>query len=200
MRTEPVGEVPGVEAALLTSGAAVARIAADGPVPGTPAWVVGPRTAQMARAAGFEVRGTAADVDALVGLVPPDAPPLTHLRGAHTRGDLAARLAARGLRVSEAVIYRQVALPLSEGAIALMRSGPVLVPLYSPRSARLFGAACPSGCRGALRLLALSRGGRAGGARSAASGSRRCPMARACWRSCGNIWLQSAVEGHRPTV
>lgn len=156
IRIDPVGEVPNVAGALLTSGAAVARIMAAGGVSGTPAWVVGPRTAELARAAGFDVRGVGRDVAALVDLVPDDAPPLTHLRGEETRGDLAARLAARGLQVSEAVIYRQSAQPLSPEGETLLRSGPVLIPLYSPRSAVLLAQACPPGSQRNFRLLALS--------------------------------------------
>lgn len=157
LRIEPVGAAPvEARAVLLTSANAVAA-ARGGLTPGLPAWVVGPRTAEKAARAGLDVRGVAADVEALIALVPPDAPPLVHLRGSVTRGDLAGGLRARGMTVSEMVVYRQVPQPLSGTATALLRAGPCLVPLYSPRSAALLGRACPAGARSNLRLLALSR-------------------------------------------
>lgn len=157
MRVEIAGPLPRVAGGvLLTSGNAVRAFVALGGAPGHVAWVVGPRTAGLARDAGFDVRGVAADVDALVELVPPDPPPLVHLRGEVTRGDLAARLDRRGIAVAEAVVYRQIAQDLTAAALALISEGPVIVPLYSPRSAVLLARACPPGRMGHLRLLALS--------------------------------------------
>lgn len=155
LRIEPVGAVPAdVSALLLTSANAVAAV---GALPrGVPTWVVGPRTAEMAARAGADVRGVAPEAAALIAMVPADAPPLVHLRGSVTRGDVAGGLRARGLSVSEVVVYRQVPQPLSAAATALLAAGPCLVPVYSPRSAALLGQACPPEGRGNLRLLALS--------------------------------------------
>lgn len=157
MRIAPTGTLPKISGGVLLTSQNAVSVFADLAGPrGLPAWVVGPQTARAAAAAGFTVRGMAPDVCTLVDVVPQDAPPLVHLRGEVTRGDLVARLQARGLKVQEAVIYRQTPLPLSQDACTLLRQGPTLVPLYSPRSATLLAEACPASAIAHLRLLALS--------------------------------------------
>ena len=147
---------PEARALLLTSANAVAAWVEGGGARGLPAWCVGPRTAARARAAGLDVRGVAATAEALARLVPADAPPLLHARGAAVRGDLAGRLRARGLRVGEAVLYEARPLPLSDEARALARAGPVLAPVFSPRGALRLGGAWPPEALGHLRAVALS--------------------------------------------
>ena len=118
---------------------------------------VGDRTAQAAQAAGFQARSASGDADALVQMIladPPDGP-LLHLHGRETRGDLAARLSAAGLHVDAATVYSQEPQPLTAQARALLDgTGPVLVPLFSPRTARLFAATAPH--HAALWIAALS--------------------------------------------
>ena len=66
------------------------------------------------------------------------ATPLLHLRGAHAVTDLAGRLTAEGLACDEAVVYAQRERPPTPEALAVLAGNvPVLVPLFSPRSARL---------------------------------------------------------------
>ncbi|WGH77691.1 uroporphyrinogen-III synthase [Jannaschia ovalis] len=154
----PFGALPAdLPDLLLSSRNAVAAYVALGGGPGRAAWVVGPGTAEAARAAGLSVRATAPDAATLAREVPVGTGPLLHLRGEVQRGDLAGDLRARGIPASDAVIYRQTPLALSAEALALLRAGPVLVPLYSPRSAALFGDAVPPEARGNLRLVCLSR-------------------------------------------
>lgn len=109
-----------------------------------PSYCVGDATAQAARAAGWDkAQATGADADALVAALLRDPPPgpLLHLRGAHARGDAAGRLAAGGLPARAVTVYDQPALTLTDAARAhLAGRAPVLVPLFSPRSARLFAA------------------------------------------------------------
>lgn len=150
------GPVPAADALLLTSGHGVAAWVEAGGARSIPAWCVGPRTAAAARAAGLDVRATAADAVALADIVPDDAPPLLHARGAHTRGGLAGRLRARGLRVAEAVVYDAVAVPLTEEARRAARAGPVVAPVFSPRTACLLAEAWPEGALGHLHAVALS--------------------------------------------
>lgn len=157
MQIEATGMRPDIAGGvLLTSRNAVRMFAGDDTINGVQAWVVGPQTAELARDAGFRVEGVARDVDHLVDLVPKETPPLVHLRGAVTRGDLAERLTARGLTVTEAVVYRQSEVPLTQEALGLLAAGPTLVPLYSPRSATLLAGVCPPKALPHLRLLALS--------------------------------------------
>ena len=151
-----VAPAPRAEALLLTSGNAVAAWVAGGGALGLPAWCVGERTAALAAEAGLDVRGWAPDAAALAAMMPCTAPPLVHARGAQVRGDLAGRLRARGLVVSEAVLYEARALPFASAARRLALAGPVLAPVFSPRGAALLGAAWPPGASGHLRAVALS--------------------------------------------
>uniref|UniRef100_UPI0038B2B9DE uroporphyrinogen-III synthase n=1 Tax=Mangrovicoccus ximenensis TaxID=1911570 RepID=UPI0038B2B9DE len=79
-----------------------------------------------------------------------------HLRGAHVSAPLAAPLRAAGLAVGEAVTYDQVPCPpVPEAAELLASPGPVLLPLFSARSARLL-APHLEGSRAELIVAAIS--------------------------------------------
>jgi uroporphyrinogen-III synthase len=121
---------------ILTSANAVSA----GPgIAGTRIYCVGERTAETARDAGAEVVLVAKNADDLVARLK-GAGPLVHLRGEHARGDVAKRLNSAGIETDEAVVYRQEALPVSDQVRALVAGGdPVVLPLYSPRSAKLLG-------------------------------------------------------------
>ena len=70
------------------------------------------------------------------------AVPMLHVRGAHARGDIAERLGALGFPVAQAIVYHQNALTLTEEAKSLLDGdSPVILPLFSPRSAALMGSA-----------------------------------------------------------
>jgi len=61
------------------------------------------------------------------------------VRGRHAAGDLVGALAARGIPVKAAELYDQVPQPLSPDARALIAAGAAaVVPLFSPRTARIF--------------------------------------------------------------
>ena len=65
--------------------------------------------------------------------------PLLHLRGEHSRGNIAERLTGSGLTTCEQPIYQQHLLPLSdEASLAAEGDRPVIAPLFSPRTARHF--------------------------------------------------------------
>ena len=132
---------------IFTSENGVASFAAQSPLRDRPAWCVGPRTAAAAAEAGFAVRSAeeeGGNAEALIGMLRAARPatPLLHLRGAHAVTDLAGRLRAEGLACDEAVVYAQQDCPPTPGALDVL-SGPVpvLVPLFSPRSARLVAEA-----------------------------------------------------------
>lgn len=134
---------------IFTSVNGVAGFAAQSDLRDRPVWCVGDATAQAAAAAGFAAPATAGpaggDAESLLRLLLDSrpTPPLLHLRGRHARGDLAPRLTAAGLRCDAAVVYEQIALQLSaEGWALLTGRDPVVLPLYSPRSARLAAEAC----------------------------------------------------------
>ena len=110
------------------------------------AWCVGDRTAHVASEAGFRAISAQGDAEALIDLIlaSDDPGPLLHLRGRDARGDIAPRLTAQGRPAHASIVYAQEALPLAKDAAAVLAgSEPVVVPLFSPRSAALFVARGP---------------------------------------------------------
>lgn len=152
----PPGAFVGV---ILTSAAAVPALA---PLrAGLPdlAWCVGDKTAERARAAGFRAISAGGDADALVTVIRRAGVTgrLLHLRGEDTRGNVAERLNSAGIETESLVVYRQDPVPLSAEALDLLRRpGVVIVPLFSPRTARLFADALPQDRRADLRLVCMS--------------------------------------------
>lgn len=114
---------------------------------GRPAICVGPRTAAAARAAGFAVREGPGDAAGMMPMLSDLGPGWLHLRGV--------RVAAE-LPVPAVVVYDQETLPLSAEAAALLDgAGPVILPLFSPRSAAL-AAAATLGARAPLWIVPIS--------------------------------------------
>ncbi|MCX7286735.1 MAG: uroporphyrinogen-III synthase [Rhodobacterales bacterium] len=146
-------------AVIFTSAAGVAaaeRLQSDLP---SRAFCVGAKTAEQARSAGFSAVSADGDADALTELVLAANPGgrLLHLRGMDTRGEVAEKLNSAGIETESRVVYRQTAQPLAPEARALLQNdGPVVVPLFSPRSARLFADAFPEDARAGLYLVAMS--------------------------------------------
>ena len=144
MRIDPltVSLPEGLRGVLFTSKNGVAAVEGRD----LPAWCVGDATAEAAAQAGWRAVSAGGDAEALYRRLLADAPkgPLLHLRGEHARGDLAQRLSAAGVETSETVVYRQVTEPLGpEAWQVLSGDSPVLVPLFSPRSAETFLAEGP---------------------------------------------------------
>lgn len=135
--------------------AAYARLTVDR----TPtAWCVGRRTARAAAAAGFAVRQGPGDAAALANLIRAERPTGAFLwpHGAHVARDLAADLSAAGFDVAALPVYAQHPLAPSSKAQTLLAGGrPVLLPLFSPRSARLAASAFV-GHAAPLRIAAFS--------------------------------------------
>lgn len=123
-----------------------------------PAWCVGGQTARAAQAAGFATRTAGGDADSLVALMQAEGAkgPVLHIRGAHARGAVAGRLGAAGIVTDECVAYDQRALPLPDAVAQAVRGPqPVVLTLYSPRSAALLRAALPDPAR-PVHLAAIS--------------------------------------------
>lgn len=105
-----------------------------------PCAVVGQATADKAVADGFTVILVAEDAASLMALLRQDMPPdpVLHIRGAHVASDLAQQLVQAGLKTREAILYTQRDQPLTAQAQACLSGGtPVILPLYSPRSAKI---------------------------------------------------------------
>ncbi|MBU2959669.1 uroporphyrinogen-III synthase [Citreicella sp. C3M06] len=159
LRIEPHGPLPQTDAvgAIFTSANGVAAWQALGGAPLPLCYTVGDATARAARAAGFAPISAQGNADALVALIRAQAPrgPLIHLRGTHSRGDVARRLTDAGIPVREAVIYDQPAQELSaEALMALSGQAPVILPLFSARTAQQV-AQTPAG-RAPLIVAAIS--------------------------------------------
>ncbi|MDP5307467.1 uroporphyrinogen-III synthase [Paracoccus spongiarum] len=132
------------EGLVFTSGHAVA---AAGAGRGRPAFCVGPRTAQLAGAAGFRVIEGPGDAEGLRDLVAGSALRLLHPHGRHL---------ARDLPVEGVVVYDQIPQDLSPAALRLLAgAAPVVLPVMSPRSATLL-AGMAGAARAPLWLAAIS--------------------------------------------
>lgn len=153
----PMGHLPDHAGVILTSQAAVAVAAAGMPDRAAPAYCVGRATTAAARAAGWQAQEMGPDADALVTAMIARRPagPFVHLRGGHTRGEVAARLTAAGLRCDDYVIYDQPARPLTPEAAQALAGRCCVAPVFSPRSAALLAERMVGDGRD-LHLLALS--------------------------------------------
>lgn len=150
--------LPAAQALIFTSHNAIAPYVAQAPAAGRRAYCVGMRTAQAARAAGFDVVEGPGDAAALLALIRRNhrGGRLLHPRGAEVAVPVADLLNQAGIETVEVVIYDQAPMPLSPEAQALLQgSGPVIVPLFSPRSARLFAQAAAT-ATASLWIAALS--------------------------------------------
>lgn len=106
-----------------------------------PCYCVGEWTTQTARDHGWQARMVGEDAAELIATLRADPPqgPLLHLRGRHGSGDIAGELAPVGCNVVVHVIYEQEVRALSDVAQAALNGpGQVIVPLFSPRTARQF--------------------------------------------------------------
>jgi uroporphyrinogen-III synthase len=143
---------------IFTSKAAVRALRGIAPVVKPPAYCVGQATRDAAMDMGWTAYRMGQDAESLIsGLLAarPDAP-LLHVRGRHARGDIALHLRRAGLSCDEVIAYDQTLLPLSGDARALLTSDrEIIVPLFSPRTARQFADTCPQG--GRLHLIAMSK-------------------------------------------
>lgn len=144
MRIEHCGDLPdmsGYKTLIFTSRHGVeAYLAQDGPCD-IPAYAVGNATAAAARRAGMDVISCDGDAGDLIARILADSPtaPCLHLRGEHIASNIAQALTLAGTETHEATIYRQIEGRLTAQALSLLQNGqPVIVPLFSPRSAQLF--------------------------------------------------------------
>lgn len=138
-----VGDFVAVVLTSETGAEAAARISAAGVKLPRRAFCVGNRTAEAARAAGFvasSAGGAADDLLAHIIGAMPDGPVLL-LRGQDSAGDLQNRLISAGIETVSLILYRQIAQSLSAAAVAALQGDhPVILPVFSPRSARLLVA------------------------------------------------------------
>lgn len=100
-----------------------------GPGRGRAALCVGPRTAEVAQAAGYQAVAGPGDAERLMPMLRDLGPGWLHPHGVHV---------AKVLPVAGMAVYDQLpAAPSAAALAALTGAEPVLLPLFSPRSARL---------------------------------------------------------------
>lgn len=126
----------------------------------SPAICVGPQTALAARQHGWAAEVVGPDAERMTAAL--KAAPRKG-RWLHARGEIAAAPLARtlgdlGMEMTEALLYRQVAQPLSAEARAAFDQPqtPVLAPIFSPRSGRLLAEALGREPRSPLWIAAIS--------------------------------------------
>ncbi|MBQ2261550.1 MAG: uroporphyrinogen-III synthase [Loktanella sp.] len=139
-------DLSAVNGVIFTSGHGVAACATANLPSGLPAWCVGDKTAQLAAEAGFDAIAGPGDAARLVEKIIGRRPqgPLAHLRGRHTRGDVTEKLTSAGISCIDVVAYDQRAQSLSDEALnALHGTVPVIMPLFSPRTATILSEQGP---------------------------------------------------------
>lgn len=141
----PVAGVPdldGVHQILFTSVNGVAEYAARTERRDIPCLCVGGKTAETARAIGLRAEAAEGTAEDLLQLAlkhpPPHGQHFLYLRGRHRASALAEKLTELGHATRDQIVYDQRRLPLAASARALFDGRPLLVPLFSPRTARLF--------------------------------------------------------------
>lgn len=145
----PVGDWPDLapyQSVVLTSAHACC-----GDMAGRTAYCVGEQTASVARDKGAEIAHVSPDAASLTKQVPTIHQRAIYLRGKSVSADLAAHYGC-----DEKIVYDQQAQPLTDAAIsALAGERPVILPLFSPRSARLVAEEVTELGQN-MRVLALS--------------------------------------------
>lgn len=126
---------------IFTSANAVNAAASLGVPRDLPVYCVGDTTTGTAKGAGWMaqmVGNTAEELVASLLRLRPESP-LLHLRGEHSRGNVAEKLTESGLTTREQMVYRQLLLPFSDEAQRVIAGdAPVIAPIFSPRTARQF--------------------------------------------------------------
>lgn len=124
---------------------------------GRMAYCVGQKTTEVARAAGWAAQYAGPTAEVLLNTVKslPLTAPVTHFSGVHMRVDIAGKLVEAGHDVRRVALYEQQQLPMSsEAREAISSQNPVIVLLFSPRTAAHFAAEAPQ--NPSLQALCLS--------------------------------------------
>lgn len=158
IRSDPPADISAYRYLAFTSENGVWAVA-DQARPDQIAFCVGQRTAKAAEKAGFDSRsadGDGMDLAMMIRRFQPDAAVL-HIHGAELRVNLAQVLAETDCQIDQVLAYDQVPCELTEEAGQLLKTGEkVILPLFSPRSARLLARSAGL-IRAELSVVALSQ-------------------------------------------
>lgn len=150
--------LPDCDTLVFTSETAVRAVARLGTDRRALAWCVGPRTEEAARAAGFSTKRGGGTAEELVAAILADRPGSAVFcpRAQDQAVDVAKLLNSAGIETVSEVLYAQIAHPPTDEATRVMAGAdPVILPLFSARSARLARAAF-LGHRAPLCVAAIS--------------------------------------------
>lgn len=156
----PVAQLEADSALILTSSNAVTALAASvPPIEGRSAYCVGKATAEAARNLGAQIILTAPTARDLLDALRahPPGQSLCYLRAEHISLDLEKHLKEAGIDTNSQVVYALEDEPFTEPALDwLCGAEPVIVPLFSTRSAARLARALPDPCA-PLHLVAISQ-------------------------------------------
>ena len=161
LKIEPTGnkvDLSDRPAIVLTSENAVSALCTGQFPEGLEAFCVGAQTAKAARDAGMIVTVGEGGANELAELILRSEPKSSylHVHGENVHGSLVRMLQEAGRNARNQVVYRQVPLALSDHALSVLRdAGPVVVPLFSPRTAQLISNAVGD-VGGNVTVVALS--------------------------------------------
>ncbi len=129
------------QAVIFTSRHAVGALSSSRIPTGMTAYCVGAQTGNAARDAGFTTLVADGSAEALCRMVLDHRPqgPVLFARGRQVAMNMKAALSKCGLEVVERVVYVQEERKLNAKALAALRSGRCIIPLFSARTARIFG-------------------------------------------------------------
>ena len=105
-----------------------------------PCFAVGPKTAKRASGLGFLTSHGQGNADDLISLIlsRSSVGRLLHISGEHTRGNISTQLTQAGHSCERIVAYKQEPLSLTNEALDAFEGGkPLILPLFSPRTAQL---------------------------------------------------------------
>lgn len=148
------------QAIVFTSVNGVEFYAAQSSDRAAPAFCVGPSTYAAAIKHGFTAQNANGDGHDLLDLVlsktKPANGPILYISGNHAAVDLAQALRTHGYTACRQIVYSQTAEPLSRAALTILTRDPVIIPLFSPRSAANFLAALPTSVSVNASFLCIS--------------------------------------------
>ena len=136
-----VGDLPDLDryaTIVVTSAHAVHRLVSSDNLRGRKLVCVGEATADLARSHGAVAASLGTDVVRFLENADKLVSPCIYLRGRHISTDLVSASHKVGVQMDEAIVYDQVAQPMSRAGDAVLCGGtPVIAPLFSARTAEL---------------------------------------------------------------
>lgn len=141
VQTGELPELSQYQGVIFTSPNAVERFSASKRLDRCHCFCVGDTTAEVARQIGFSAVSAGGSSHELIDLVKnfPTKGRLVHVRGVHSRGEIAQRLSDMGRPCDTSIVYDQIEQTLNHSAQQLFNEKKlVIAPIFSPRTADLF--------------------------------------------------------------